>query len=265
MHYSLNFAFSAKERDTETGLSYFGSRYYSSELSVWLSVDPMSDKYPSLSPYVYCADNPVKLVDPNGEDYEVAVDETNKTITIRANFYVLEKEKCMLEEGLKHWTDENGHFSYTVTDGDNSKTYDIKFDFNVVSCATIMDAEDKAKADNCGNSYLIQKGVYHEGKLPVRGGYDAGRIVIDSQYSSYDMFHASAHEPGHALGIGDGHGLMESGGISYNITESHIASSLKYAGFNCANEDMSFPTRPCQFSVKGTIPRGEGVVKRKSN
>ena len=60
--------FSAKEKDTETGLSYFGSRYYSSDLSIWLSVDPMSDKYPSLSPYVYCADNPVKLVDPNGEE-----------------------------------------------------------------------------------------------------------------------------------------------------------------------------------------------------
>ena len=63
-----SFTFSAKERDSETGLSYFGSRYYSSDLSVWLSVDPMSDKYPSLSPYVYCADNPVKLVDPNGEE-----------------------------------------------------------------------------------------------------------------------------------------------------------------------------------------------------
>ena len=60
--------FSAKEKDTETGLSYFGSRYYSSDLSIWLSVDPMSDKYPSLSPYVYCANNPIKLVDPNGED-----------------------------------------------------------------------------------------------------------------------------------------------------------------------------------------------------
>ena len=59
--------FSAKERDTETGYSYFGSRYYSSDLSIWLSVDPMADKYPSLSPYAYCADNPVKLVDPNGE------------------------------------------------------------------------------------------------------------------------------------------------------------------------------------------------------
>ena len=63
-----NHIFSAKEKDSETGLSNFGSRYYSSELSIWLSVDPMSGKYPSLSPYVYCADNSVKLVDPNGED-----------------------------------------------------------------------------------------------------------------------------------------------------------------------------------------------------
>jgi len=66
-----NYSFSAKERDSETGLSYFGSRYYSSDLSIWLSVDPMSDKYASLSPYVYCADNPIKLVDPNGEEWEV--------------------------------------------------------------------------------------------------------------------------------------------------------------------------------------------------
>ena len=74
-HYTLlithcSYTFSAKERDPETGLSYFGSRYYSSDLSIWLSVDPMSDKYPSLSPYVYCADNPVKLVDPNGEEID---------------------------------------------------------------------------------------------------------------------------------------------------------------------------------------------------
>ena len=66
-----NYTFSAKEKDVETGLSYFGSRYYSSDLSIWLSVDPMASKYPSLSPYVYCADNPVKLVDPNGEDWYI--------------------------------------------------------------------------------------------------------------------------------------------------------------------------------------------------
>ena len=63
-----SYTFSAKEKDSETGLSYFGSRYYSGDLSIWLSVDPQAAKYPSLSPYVYCADNPIKLVDPNGED-----------------------------------------------------------------------------------------------------------------------------------------------------------------------------------------------------
>ncbi|MBO4588306.1 MAG: hypothetical protein J5711_05310 [Bacteroidales bacterium] len=58
---------SGKEKDSETGYYYFGARYYNSDLSLWLSVDPMSDKYPSLSPYNYCAWNPMKIVDPNGD------------------------------------------------------------------------------------------------------------------------------------------------------------------------------------------------------
>ena len=64
--FSARYTFSAKEKDSETGLSYFGSRYYSSDLSIWLSVDPMSDKYPSLSNYAYCRNNPIRLIDPNG-------------------------------------------------------------------------------------------------------------------------------------------------------------------------------------------------------
>ena len=66
--YSARYTFSGKERDEETGFSYFGARYYNSSYSIWMSVDPMSDKYPSLSPYAYCGNNPVKLVDPRGEE-----------------------------------------------------------------------------------------------------------------------------------------------------------------------------------------------------
>jgi len=65
-HLAENYAFASKERDTETGLSYFGARYYSSELSIWLSVDPMSGNYPSTSPYAYCRNNSIILYDPNG-------------------------------------------------------------------------------------------------------------------------------------------------------------------------------------------------------
>jgi RHS repeat-associated protein len=68
--WSSRYTFSGKERDSETGYSYFGARYYHSDLSIWLSVDPMSDKYPNLTPYAYCANNPVILVDPDGRDIE---------------------------------------------------------------------------------------------------------------------------------------------------------------------------------------------------
>jgi RHS repeat-associated protein len=66
------YTFSAKEKDVETGYGYFGARYYDSGLSIWLSVDPMSDKYPNMSPFNYCANNPVKLIDPNGMEIDEA-------------------------------------------------------------------------------------------------------------------------------------------------------------------------------------------------
>ena len=75
---------SGKEKDSETGYYYFGARYYNSDLSLWLSVDPMADKYPSLSPYNYCAWNPMKIVDPDGRETVAdgwIVDRTAKTVT----------------------------------------------------------------------------------------------------------------------------------------------------------------------------------------
>ena len=62
-------SFTGKEKDSETGFYYFGARYYDPALSgLFISIDPMSDKYPSISPYAYCVWNPVKLVDPDGMD-----------------------------------------------------------------------------------------------------------------------------------------------------------------------------------------------------
>ena len=58
-----------EQRDEETGYGYFGARYLDHELmTMWLSVDPMADKYPGISPYAYCTWNPVKPVDPDGNE-----------------------------------------------------------------------------------------------------------------------------------------------------------------------------------------------------
>ena len=58
-----------EQRDEETGYGYFGARYMDYELmAMWLSVDPLADKYPGTSPYAYCAWSPIIAKDPNGMD-----------------------------------------------------------------------------------------------------------------------------------------------------------------------------------------------------
>ena len=49
------------------------ARHYNSDLSIWLSVDPMADKYPGVSPYTYCTNNPVRLVDEDGRENKYAL------------------------------------------------------------------------------------------------------------------------------------------------------------------------------------------------
>ncbi len=70
--YDSPYRFNGKELDAETGNYYYGARYYNPKISVWLSVDPLAHKYPSLSPYVFTGNNPIMLVDPDGrwvDDY----------------------------------------------------------------------------------------------------------------------------------------------------------------------------------------------------
>jgi RHS repeat-associated protein len=58
--------FNGKESDGETGNYYYGARYYKPTWSVWLGVDPLADKFPSMSPFVFSGNNPIMLVDPDG-------------------------------------------------------------------------------------------------------------------------------------------------------------------------------------------------------
>ena len=50
--YETPYKFNGKEKDQETGYNYYGARYLNNELSIWLSVDPLSDKYPHLTSYL---------------------------------------------------------------------------------------------------------------------------------------------------------------------------------------------------------------------
>ena len=65
---TMPYLFNGKELDTETGLYYYGARYYDAKTSIFLNVDPLAEKYPHTSPYTYVNNNPIMLVDPDGRD-----------------------------------------------------------------------------------------------------------------------------------------------------------------------------------------------------
>ena len=99
--YNERFRFTGKERDDETGYDFFGARYYASSLPLWLSVDPLADKYPYISPYAYCGWNPIKYVDPNGKWLETAWDIANVAM-----------DAVSLESNIK-----DGNFGAAMIDG----------------------------------------------------------------------------------------------------------------------------------------------------
>ena len=146
--YSERFRFTGKEKDEETSYGYFGARYMDHELmTMWISVDPMADKYPSISPYAYCAWNPIKLVDPDGMDtiyYNLYGKQLfSKTGGDDVNMMVLTDKAKMDEEEFKArgdhsfdlatldigsldemyvYSDKNGDECYYAIRGDGSPT-----------------------------------------------------------------------------------------------------------------------------------------------
>lgn len=61
------YLFNAKEFDEETGMYYYGARYYDPRLSLWMSTDPKEEKMPAVNSYCYVFNNPVVYLDPSGE------------------------------------------------------------------------------------------------------------------------------------------------------------------------------------------------------
>ena len=148
--YNERFTFTGKERDSETGFSYFGARYYDSDLMTgWLSVDPLADKYPSLSPYAYCAWNPIKLVDPDGEDVVIVIWATTPNSENVGHAGI----------AVSNYKEENGKMipDGTFTYYDNWPNENINFDLK--GAITTVDSE---RGNELINSIDVFKTKFHD-------------------------------------------------------------------------------------------------------
>ena len=134
--FSLPYRFNGKELDPETGNYYYGARYYNPVWSVWLGVDPLAHKYPSMSPFVFTGNNPIMLVDPDGREIvvekgsaeEAAYNSYKSTVQNRLIAAENEESKQLYQGILDELTElEGSEVKYhLVGNGGNKFTYNKK-------------------------------------------------------------------------------------------------------------------------------------------
>ncbi len=120
----------------------YGARQYNPVTARWDRMDPLCEKYYSISPYAYCANNPVNRIDPDGRDGVLVVNNNEKTLTIRAVYYVETGSRVSRNTGeskgystkdITHMNEKiNGKlngYNLTVSEGDYSG-YSVLFDLS---------------------------------------------------------------------------------------------------------------------------------------
>ena len=111
------YKYSAKELDRENGLDSYDSqaRWYAPQIGCTSTLDPMAEKYPHLSPYLWCAANPITLTDPTGKELKPKGEEELQVIknTIPAEarrFVVINDEGFIDKNKLEEYSGDSYNF-----------------------------------------------------------------------------------------------------------------------------------------------------------
>jgi RHS repeat-associated protein len=199
--WAVPYTFSGKEKDSETGYSYFGARYYDSDLSVWLSVDPLADKYPSMSSYMYVAGNPVMLVDPDGRfftdfvnsetgDTKHVDDGVDQIVVVSNQDYNKVDNAWFAQQSKNTWSRDDEYFK--IIDG--GENIDLDSDLGKIIRMTYAEMYGVGKTSNTDRQIVAESIVNRKesNRFPdtysevIEGGeYDAfGTLEYDNPYKS---------------------------------------------------------------------------------
>ena len=152
------YSFNAKELDEETGMYYYEARYMAPP--VFISRDPLFEKYPTFSPYAYCANNPVNVIDPDGRD----------TVNIKYNTTNNKWE-------IGNPTLAEGDDIYNVTDADGNTTTHTFSEGTYKNRMNIILLEDNYEKDAKGNVTVNESfGIYH-----LSGTTETGFVLQPSE------------------------------------------------------------------------------------
>jgi len=136
---SYRYGYNGKEKDDEIkggGNSYdYGARFYDPRVGRFLSIDPLSQKHPDQNPYMYCNNNPVVYVDPDGRDGIVSIRGNTITVSTRIHLYgsgaTTATAKTMQTDAMKAWGAQSNGQGWTYKDTKTGKSYNVKFDIKI--------------------------------------------------------------------------------------------------------------------------------------
>lgn len=140
---SQRFRFGGKELDRMYGLDWhdFGARWYNSVLCQWTTMDPLCEKYYGISPYAYCANDPMNYIDKDGKRpsiYEAALmakhiyGDDVKLIGGWQLYGDITKLKDGLQFGIYYRKLKNNKYDYVLAFAGTNDTKDLKVDINQV-------------------------------------------------------------------------------------------------------------------------------------
>jgi RHS repeat-associated protein len=134
------YLFNAKEKDEESGLYYYEARYYSDENIMFTARDPLFEEKPFMSPYAYCRNNPINMIDPDGRD-EWDINEYGEVV----NHIETDKHDAFFK------VDGNGQ-RVQMTDPDGNKIDGVCFDYG-----TVTSTEEVTEKLGTGSDYMGHK------------------------------------------------------------------------------------------------------------
>lgn len=197
------YQFTQKERDRESGLDYFGRRFYAAQIGRWISPDPLGEQGGGMNLYAYVNEKPLNHFDPDGAEVKVTYTESGnrgvykidvKAVVVNASSHTFSKQELQsyaksLEQTIKssYSGSASGKFANKFNDHKGTVSWSTTVSIEVI------DDPSKLKPDDPRHVFRIVNENQDERNHPK--GSAAGTAAVGGRVMNIDLASFTQKQP----------------------------------------------------------------------